>query len=311
MQEDEILEAQNDKGLNAESEGQESEPNQETTESILEDILGESEPKVQEDEAEEADSEPVKPEAEEEPKELLIDDSLIEQYPTLAGLKGKPLIEVAKSYDNLEREYSKTKNELAEALKKQKDEVEEAELEQQDEMPDPYDDPEGFRKWIEGQTTKEPVDIQKLIDEKLQEVKAKEEEERLKAEKLKADSEKFQNYVLSEITKGIPGSNAGKLIDAYIDANKSELLENGQMKPEIQAAFAKNPDLLVKNVVNFAKLNDNSLTRAEAYEIARDGLRKKPTGNLTHKSVAYSAEGLSEDDLLVQQIIDLNSGQND
>ena len=68
---------------------------------------------------------------------------------------------------------------------------------------------------------------------------------------------------------------------------------------------------LVKSVVNFAKLNDNSLTRAEAYEIARDGLRKKPTGNLTQKSVAYSAEGLSEDDMLVQQIIDLNSGQND
>ena len=130
------------KNLEAEELNQEEATQEEATE-VIQEMLGMGETKSEpegetkeeaEEEGKEEDTE-EEPE-EEEPKEYLITSDLTSKYPSLAGLKGKPMEELAKSYTNLLKDYSRKSNTLSE-LEREVKELKTKEVPKENKPPDP------------------------------------------------------------------------------------------------------------------------------------------------------------------------------
>jgi hypothetical protein len=242
-------------------------------------------------------------------KMLVVDDALIQQFPTLSGLKGKPIIEIAKSYDSLTREYTK--------LKQTKVKVEE-EKEQDDEdldeaMPDPYDDPKGFEKWIKGETEKS----KKIALDEFNQQMLDKEQLKLQEQEIGAKAVQYQNEIKLELSKHIPNNiTPEEAIDFFVKENKDTLLDpNGKLKESTTKFFIENRDLFInmvaKTVINAVKSNNYEHdVKNRAFEIAKKGLQRKTTGVLGHTEAQRISADLSDNDILVQQLYELNQNND-
>lgn len=240
----------------------------------------------------------------------IVNDELIEQYPILRTLKDKPVTEVAKSYAELQKEYDRLNKSIKEKEANgtpEADPKEELEEEPQgaDLMPDPFDEPDKFKEWMEART-----DVSKIVEDKLnaeKEAKAKLEKE---AEKERELAEKYQKDVETSIKELIPNEDPSEIIKFYMEQNKDLIMQDGKLKPHLEQAFINDEKFLVNTVVDYyhkaiLEANGNKLAKNKAFSIVKNSLSKAPSGKLSHESVTFNPREKTEDEKLVEDLYEL------
>lgn len=188
------------------------------------------------------------PEAAEEPV-AVIDDALIAQFPVLKPLKGKPITELAKSYEHAQKWGTKLSMENAE-LKKSQQTVQQTETETNEDG--------------------EYADLVSLSPEeqikRIREIARAEilrEQEPLRKEYLEAKQAEFQETMRSQIASAVEPIVGKDQRDAYAmddmlagwkTANAAILYDaEGNLRPEVNQFYANNPNKLLEEVTAYAK----------------------------------------------------------
>lgn len=217
------------------------------------------------------------PEKGKEQSEPVVDDSIIEQFPYLRSYYGKPLKQVAVAYGHLVRELTKAKMELSE-LKKSKTEV------KLDEVPDPIEDPEGFKKWY-------AAEQQRIREEALQEAK------------LQAQP---QVDWVGEVKKYLPPeADVNKVLNSFRNFNALRFYnEYGQIRPEIERFYNEHPEVLIEEIRNHyllasqAEKNKMAIqneSNKKAYETVTKSLKKAKEHKEDLRSAQVNIVGRSQE----------------
>ena len=236
--------------------------------------------------------EPIKGETETDKlKEPVITDELIEQFPTLAGLKGKKVEDVFKSYDSLSREYTKLNQEVKGKETKDKEpEVIEA------------------KEFLE-LTPKEQSDYIKGLAKEVAEQMMTEKEKDLEPMK-EVVRERQEKALMDSISDGLPeGVEPKDALEAWKEANKDIIFKDGQPNTEFIDTYDKHPQKLINEVISLAKLqfyedqlSDNKKNlKKKTYDQAKKALKDAKKPELVSKDARRSAEELTDvDNLLVE-----------
>lgn len=227
--------------LQTEQEQRPTESFTEAFDSFVNDLHPEFEQKTPQEEETPSEEEPVKKEV---PKEDVVSDAWIEKYPPLKTLKGKPIEEVAKSYVELERAYSKSQNELHK-LRKEAEKAEQKPATEftDEEVKDLLDlEPAAQREYLDKL-------ISKRVMEGIKDIQAKLEPYEIEVKKKQTEDMKAQ------IQESLPeGMTVDEVLSAFREANKDILLtEDGELNAEIIQFYEKHPRKFYSDVLSFAK----------------------------------------------------------
>lgn len=203
-------------------------------------------------EAEESEAETeTQEETQEEVKPDIISDEIIEQFPTLKMYRGKPIKELAPSYDKLVRK-------LHETIQKNKElegKLSKTSLNELGEPPDPIENRAEFDKWLEKRD--------KLIKSQV-----------------KVEPEPTINP-LAEVKKRLPDADVEKIADEWAKFNSRRLFDaTGNLKPEIKKMYQEDPDLMVDELISFYNL----LSKAEQNELQIEKKAKEETFKQTKEA---------------------------
>lgn len=203
-------------------------------------------------EAEESEAETeTQEETQEEVKPDIISDEIIEQFPTLKMYRGKPIKELAPSYDKLVRK-------LHETIQKNKElegKLSKTSLNELGEPPDPIENRAEFDKWLEKR------------------------DELIKSQ-VKVEHEPVINP-LAEVKKRLPDADVEKIADEWAKFNSRRLFDaTGNLKPEIKKMYQEDPDLMVDELISFYNL----LSKAEQNELQIEKRAKEETFKQTKEA---------------------------
>lgn len=203
-------------------------------------------------EAEESEAETeTQEETQEEVKPDIISDEIIEQFPTLKMYRGKPIKELAPSYDKLVRK-------LHETIQKNKElegKLSKTSLNELGEPPDPIENRAEFDKWLEKR------------------------DELIKSQ-VKVEPEPVINP-LAEVKKRLPDADVEKIADEWAKFNSRRLFDaTGNLKPEIKKMYQEDPDLMVDELISFYNL----LSKAEQNELQIEKKAKEETFKQTKEA---------------------------
>lgn len=203
-------------------------------------------------EAEDSEAETeTQEETQEEVKPDIISDEIIEQFPTLKMYRGKPIKELAPSYDKLVRK-------LHETIQKNKElegKLSKTSLNELGEPPDPIENRAEFDKWLEKR------------------------DELIKSQ-VKVEPEPVINP-LAEVKKRLPDADVEKIADEWAKFNSRRLFDaTGNLKPEIKKMYQEDPDLMVDELISFYNL----LSKAEQNELQIEKKAKEETFKQTKEA---------------------------
>lgn len=207
-------------------------------------------------EAEESEAETeTQEETQEEVKPEIISDKIIEQFPTLKMYRGKPIKELAPSYDKLVRK-------LHETIQKNKElegKLSKTSLNELGEPPDPIENPAEFKAWMDRRD--------KLLKAQI-------------LAEVKQEPEPVINP-LAEVKKRLPDADVEKIVDEWGKFNSRRLFDaTGNLKPEIKKMYQEDPDLMVDELISFYNL----LSKAEQNELQIEKRAKEETFKQTKEA---------------------------
>lgn len=216
-------------------------------------------------------------------KTVIIDEDLVRQFPALRPLMGKEITELAKSYTELERTFTKSRQELSE-LKKQLEQPKQTETQSQDtKIPDPVEDPEGYRKYVIEEARKAAL------------------ESISQTQQPTTTTPKQENpstvFVYKQIEKLVPEVNGEWATQRFIDSLRDE---TGYVPVSLQRYYSENPDKLVDDVVRFSK---EDILKAKIND-AKSEKKTEDTGVTAQPEVSKEAS-------LVEQLMKLNYRPSD
>ncbi len=213
-------------------------------------LLNPDSTETKEAEESEAETEPQEG-TQEEVKPDIISDEIIEQFPTLKMYRGKPIKELAPSYDKLVRK-------LHETIQKNKElegKLSKTSLNELGEPPDPIENRAEFDKWLEKR------------------------DELIKSQ-VKVEPEPVINP-LAEVKKRLPDADVEKIADEWAKFNSRRLFDaTGNLKPEIKKMYQEDPDLMVDELISFYNL----LSKAEQNELQIEKRAKEETFKQTKEA---------------------------
>ena len=188
--------------------------------------------------------------------EPVIDDSMIKEYPALKMYKGKPLKDLGKAYQNIVKAFTENQMRLKQIEKEQAKKIPEP-----SEIPDPVEKPEEFKKWLSDYT------------------------ETIRSESV--PQERQIDYV-AEVRKILPqGVDVEKVMESWTNYNAERLYnEVGELRPELQAFYNKNPHILLGEIKSYYQL----ASRAEKDEMTIHKEVKEKTYNTIKNSIKKSQE---------------------
>ncbi len=215
-------------------------------------------------------------EIQKEKSESVITEELVKELGLSNSFIGKPIKELGKSYVELLKLEGKRGNDIADlrnqvnvlqeqATKKEEKQAIKETKDEFGEMPDPIDDPDGYKVWMKEFKTNL---ISEMKEEILKELSpALKRTEHLSTKEMIGDT-------IELIQKGLPdGENAEEVLKEYISENKEyfeELLSSGK---------GRTPQSLAKETIKDFKAKQfdrqNKLTDEEIKKIASDKAREQ------------------------------------
>ena len=246
------------------------------TQEIIDDIEGNDSDNLHSSVDGEETENKQKEEIQKEESESVISEEMVKELGLSNTFIGKPIKELGKSHLELQKAYSKQGNDIGE-LRKQieilqeqatKKEEKQAIKETKDEfgeMPDPIDDPDGYKVWMKEFKTNL---ISEMKEEILKELSpALKRTEHLSTKEMIGDT-------IEIIQKSLPdGENALDVLNEYVAENKEyfeELLSSGK---------GRTPESLAKETIRDYKAKQfdkqNKLTDEEIKKIASDKAREQ------------------------------------
>lgn len=212
---------------------------------------------TQEEKVETQVEEQVETETQVEAKPVIIDDTIIQQYPTLKMYRGKPLNDILGAYHNLTKAYGEDHKRLKQLEKEQA----QKNVGDISKVPDPIEKPEEFKQW--------------LVDER----------ERIRQEALAEVQVQPQVNWVDNLKEQLPKDvDVNKVIDNWDKFNSKRLYNNlGELRPELKDFYAKNPEILIDEISSFYNLSSqaekNQMTvqqesRNQAYKTVTNSLKK-------------------------------------
>lgn len=241
---------------------------------------------------EKTQEETQKEETQEETKvpEPIVTDELIEQFPTLKMYRGKPVSQLAPIYDKLVRK-------LTSEIQKRKElegKLEKTSLDGIGEPPDPIENRAEFDKWL------------------------KKRDELVKSQVKQPEPE--VDYLI-EVQKRLPNVDAREVVNDWAKHNSRRLFdETGNLRPEVQALYQRDPELMIEEITNFyelsSKANKNEDTieqesKKQAYlktkENFKEARKAKKESSEVH-AVSRTTELTPEDELLQKIYNSVQSG---
>lgn len=303
---------QQDEPLEGQSEEQET-----PVEDMIHQLLNpdeEAEPEEAEQEEVEEEAEPEET-VEEKKTEAIVDDSLIAKYRTLVSLSGKPIEELAKSYDNITREFGRRAQELSN-LKKERAElvrtIEELKSNivpaKEEAPPDPIDDPKGYEEYLTRKILK-----QLKGDKPVNPIK----EETAPIVQDNGASQ-VQNYIVGNIQAKLPqGVTIENALQKWSEAKKDVYFNTirGQavLDEEVEKYFFENPDVLIQQVLEVnkqvAKEEKKSIS-TETYKTTKQAIKKASAATKPPISTAPKTHAnltLTPEEKLLKEILDKNT----
>lgn len=227
-----------------------------------------------------AEPEKTEPEIEPEKVEPVVTDEMIDKYPSLKMFRGKKLEDLTPIYDKLVRKYQ---NEIR-LRKELEGKLEKTSLNELGEPPDPIENRAEFDKWL------------------------KKRDELIRSQVKQPEPE--VNY-LAEVQKRLPNVDVEKVANDWAKYNSRRLFdETGTLRPEIQALYQRDPELMIEEITNFyelsSKASKNEVTieqeaKKQAYQKTKDNFKEarktKKESSEVH-SVSRTTELTPEDELL-------------
>lgn len=229
-----------------------------------------------------AEPEKTEPEIEPEKVEPVVTDEMIDKYPSLKMFRGKKLEDLTPIYDKLVRKYQ---NEIR-LRKELEGKLEKTSLNELGEPPDYFE--EGGKAKFDAWLKKRDELIRSQVKQPEPEV----------------------NY-LAEVQKRLPNVDVEKVANDWAKYNSRRLFdETGTLRPEIQALYQRDPELMIEEITNFyelsSKASKNEVTieqeaKKQAYQKTKDNFKEarktKKESSEVH-SVSRTTELTPEDELL-------------
>ena len=226
-----------------------------------------------------------------EPKPEFIDDSIIEQYPTLKMYRGKPIKDALKAYDSLARKFTSSQQELVKLKQKQ---ISDSKRKASD-FPDPVEKPEEFEKSLS--------EYEKQIRED---------------ERNRLANQPEQPDIVGEVAKLLPkDTDVNKVIDGWVKFNSARIFnEFGERRPDTTNFYKQNPDVLFNEIAEFYNLSNRaeknemqiiSEGKDLAYKNVKNAFKegnknKENAPNAEVNAISRSEEKLTEEDELLMKM---------
>lgn len=214
--------------------------------------------------------------------EAVFTDEMIDKYPALKMFRGKSIQEIAPAYQKI---VSKYQNEIR-RNKELEGKLEKTSLTDLGEPPDPIENRADFDKWL-----KKRDDVVKSQVKPI---------------------EPTTNPMM-EVQSRLPGIDVNKVADEWAKHNADMLFdETGNLRPEIESLYKKNPELMVDSIVKhynlYLKANQNETeiekrSKEEAYKKTKENFKmaqKTKTDSSQINSVARTSDLTPEDELLAK-----------
>lgn len=217
-----------------------------------------------------------------EVKEAVFTDEMIDKYPALKMFRGKTIQEIAPAYQKI---VSKYQNEIR-RNKELEGKLEKTSLTELGEPPDPIENRAEFDKWL------------KKRDEVV---------------KSQVKPEQPATNPLMEVQARLPGVDVNKVADEWAKFNADMLFdETGNLRPEIESLYKRNPDLMVEGIVKhynlYMKANQNQTeiekkAKEEAYKKTKENFKmanKTKSDSSQFNAVSRTSEVTPEDEILAK-----------
>lgn len=240
----------------------------------------------------------VNPEVkQEEPQQEvgIIDDAMIQQFPNLKMWRGKSIKdELPKALYNITKKFTETSMELS----KLKDEKAKQSLPKPSDVPDPVEKPEEFKQWLADYTE----GIRKS-----------------------AQPQPQPRDIVSDVTKALPqDADVNKVIDEWSKFNSERLFdETGQLRPELQSFYDKNPHILISEIKSFYQLSSkaqkNTMTiqteaKNQAYKTVTESIKKSNENKENLSQAQFNqiprTDQMTQEDVMLANIYNIAKGSN-
>ena len=211
----------------------------------------------------------------------IIDDEMIKKYPVLRSYYGKPVTQLADSYQRIVSQFTTNSQKLKELENK----LAESSLQDTGDYPDPVEKPEEFKKW--------------LAD---------------REEKIKSLAQKPEPQVdlMVELATRLPqGTDVNAVVDGWSKQNAVRLFDAmGNLRPEMQSLYTKNPEILYQEVSDFQKLQEKENQTEEVvrkaghkelrknFKKARDSKKDMPNANV--QTLPRDVQATEEEEMLIR-----------
>lgn len=184
----------------------------------------------------------------------IIDDTMIQEYPALKMYKGKPIKDLGKAYQNIVKAYTESQKQL----KQLEQEKAKQSLPKPTEVPDPVEKPEEFNKWLADYTDKIKQSVQ---------------------------PQPQPRDIVSEVATVLPkDADVTKVVNEWTNFNAERIFnEFGEIRPEVQAFYDRNPHILIGEIKSFYDLSSkamkNTMTiqteaKNQAYKTVTNSIKK-------------------------------------
>lgn len=231
-------------------------------------------------ETQEAETQTEVEEQTEEIPEAVFTDEMIDKYPALKMFRGKTITEIAPAYQKI---VSKYQNEIR-RNKELEGKLEKTSLTELGEPPDPIENRAEFDKWL------------KKRDEVV---------------KSQVKPEQPATNPMMEVQARLPGIDVNKVADEWAKFNSDMLFdETGNLRPEIEMLYKKNPELMVDSIVKHynlhLKANQNETeiekkAKEAAYKKTKENFKmaqKTKTQSSQINSIQRTSDLTPEDEIL-------------
>ena len=217
----------------------------------------------------------------EEVSQPVFTDDMIDKYPSLKMFRGKTIAEIAPAYQKIVSKYQ----DQIRRNKELEGKLEKTSLSDLGEPPDPIENRKEFDAWL------------------------KKRDEVVKSQ-VKVDTQPTANP-MTELQTRLPNVDVNKLADEWAKYNSAMLFdETGNLRPEIQTLYQKNPDLMVDSIVKYynlyLKANQTEVdiqkkAKEEAFKKTKENFKmanKTKSESSQFNSVPRTSELTPEDELI-------------
>lgn len=236
-------------------------------------------------------------ERQEEPQQEagIIDDAMIQQFPNLKMWRGKSIKdELPKALYNITKKFTETSMELG----KLKDEKAKQSLPKPSDVPDPVEKPEEFKQWLADYTE----GIRKQSQPQPQ-----------------------PRDIVSDVAKALPqDTDVNKVVDEWSKFYSERLFnEFGNLRPEIQSFYDKNPHILVNEIKSFYELSSkaqkNAMTiqteaKNQAYKTVTNSIKKSNENKENLSQAQFNqvprSDQMTAEDRMLANIFEIAKGNN-